>query len=75
VLSDSNRSHDLIRKLELYRSGGVNEYWIVNPFRREILTYIFADYEVQDYQVYDKDSKLASTVCSGLVVAVDEVFL
>ena len=75
VLSESNRSHDLIKKLEVYRGGGVNEYWIVNPFRQEILTYTFIDYEVQDYRVYGKELKLASTACSGLVVAVDEVFL
>lgn len=75
VLSESNRGHDLIKKLEVYRIGGIKEYWIVNPTRGEILTYTFTDYEVQDYQIYGEGSKLSSTACPGLIVSVDEVFL
>lgn len=31
VLNPSNRVHDLARKRALYASGGVREYWIVDP--------------------------------------------
>lgn len=36
VLSPSNRAHDQVRKRELYASGGVREYWIVDPEQRVI---------------------------------------
>ncbi|MFT4041130.1 MAG: Uma2 family endonuclease [Thermomicrobiales bacterium] len=31
VLSPSNRSHDTVRKRDIYARGGVREYWIVDP--------------------------------------------
>jgi len=36
VLSPSNRTHDLLTKRELYRRGGVREYWLVDPEARSI---------------------------------------
>lgn len=36
ILSESTRSKDLIKKLDLYMQGGVEEYWIINPFSEEI---------------------------------------
>ena len=39
ILSPSSRSHDLFRKLNLYRFSGVREYWIIDPDNLKILTY------------------------------------
>lgn len=39
ILSPSNQSHDLVRKLNLYMKYGVKEYWIVNPMQNHILIY------------------------------------
>ena len=39
ILSDSNRSHDLFRKLNKYRFAGVREYWIVDPKKEKIAVY------------------------------------
>ena len=36
VLSPSNRTHDVLTKRELYRRGGVREYWMVDPEERSI---------------------------------------
>ncbi len=40
ILSQSTRSKDLIKKLDLYMSCDIREYWIVNPLNRE-LPFIF----------------------------------
>lgn len=74
VLSESNRGHDLITKLDVYRTGGVKEHWIVNPFRLEFLVYTFANYEVQDYKPYDQEAQVESTALAGLLVPVKTVF-
>ena len=39
VLSPSNRTHDLFRKLNKYLFAGVREYWIVDPQNQETLVY------------------------------------
>jgi Uma2 family endonuclease len=31
ILSESTRRKDLVKKLDLYMSTGIKEYWIVNP--------------------------------------------
>ncbi len=39
VVSPSNRKHDYVRKLALYREAGVREYWIVDPKRERVTVY------------------------------------
>ncbi|MGE5550099.1 MAG: Uma2 family endonuclease, partial [Bacteroidota bacterium] len=34
VLSESTRHKDMLKKLVVYMTGGVGEYWIVNPDNR-----------------------------------------
>ena len=41
VLSPSTRSKDMFIKLNKYRDAGVREYWMVDPVKKMILTYLF----------------------------------
>jgi len=43
VLSDSTRRKDCIKKLDLYMSTGIKEYWIINPSSKEVTIHLFAD--------------------------------
>lgn len=74
VLSESNRSYDMIRKLEVYRVSGVKEYWIANPFSKEIYVYTFNDYKIQDYRVYPSTAHMGSHVLEGLDLLVEQIF-
>ena len=48
ILSPSNKSYDMITKLNLYMSFGVKEYWIVDPMENHIMVYsLDEDLEVQ----------------------------
>jgi prevent-host-death family protein len=74
VLSESTRSFDMVKKLEVYRAGGVKEYWIVNPFTEEVYVYAFVDHEVQDYRVYGKTAQIDSLALVGLDFVVQSIF-
>lgn len=39
IVSPGSRSMDYYTKLSLYRSGGVREYWIVDPMKQTTLVY------------------------------------
>lgn len=39
ILSPSNKSHDMITKLNVYMNFGVKEYWIVDPMENRIMVY------------------------------------
>jgi len=48
ILSPSNKSHDMITKLNLYMNFGVKEYWIVDPMENHIMVYFLdEDLEIQ----------------------------
>lgn len=74
VLSESTRNYDMVKKLDLYRAGGVLEYWIVNPFAEEVYIYNFQNHEVQDYRVYTKSTQLHSTALASFSAPLQEIF-
>jgi Uma2 family endonuclease len=39
VTSSGTRSYDLGEKAQVYREGGVAEYWVVDPERREVVVH------------------------------------
>lgn len=47
IISPSNASHDYVRKLNLYLTAGVREYWIVDPTREMVFVYLFGDEPIQ----------------------------
>ena len=42
-VTSTNRSDDFDRKLWLYRSNGVREYWIIDPKNEKVLVYFFEE--------------------------------
>ena len=45
VLSPSTRRKDMIKKLQKYMDAGVREYWIIDPDKGRIITYLFGKEE------------------------------
>jgi len=55
VLSPSSRRHDCITKLSLYAEADVPEYWIVDPYKEQVLVYTAKeDYTPTIYRFTDK---------------------
>jgi len=73
ILSAGTRSKDLIKKLDLYMSCGVREYWIVNPLSREVTVYLFEDQDISDSTTYRKSETVQSFIFKGLSVELDRI--
>lgn len=74
VLSDSTKSKDLVRKLDLYQESGVQEYWVVNPSSAEIYIYSFTNHTIDRFLTFKGVERAESVVFPGLFVELKGVF-
>lgn len=74
ILSESTRNKDMLKKLDLYLSSGVQEYWIVNPFSNEVYVYFAQQCEIKDYKVYKGSETVKSIVFEQLHMQLEQVF-
>ena len=55
VISPSTRKRDLGLKANVYERSGVREYWLVDPDRRQVVTYLYGeDYEIRVFGFSDR---------------------
>ncbi|NJD02673.1 MAG: type II toxin-antitoxin system Phd/YefM family antitoxin [Ruminiclostridium sp.] len=76
VLSQNTASKDLLKKANLYMNTGVQEYWMVDPFYKSILIYLFTDYRRSNVRLYEEGSGVAaeSFIFEGFSIVLDKVF-
>lgn len=74
VLSETTRNHDLLKKLNLYMAGGVKEYWIINPWNREVYIYSFEPGAIRNYRVFKGAEMAGSDTLEGMTVSLAQVF-
>lgn len=74
VLSRSTRSRDMLKKLELYMQTGVNEYWMVDPDKKEISIFNFEKHDIADRDTYIGDMVAKSKVFKGLEARLADIF-
>lgn len=76
VLSISTRSKDMLKKLDLYKQCGVNEYWIVDPKSRLIYLYSLDQNEIVDNSAFSKSAHecVESIYFPGLKVILNDIF-
>ena len=65
IVSESNSSHDYIRKLMQYQKAGVREYWIVDPFQELVSIMNFEDASKSGQFTF------AESVSSGILEGLD----
>lgn len=74
ILSESTRGKDQVKKLDLYMSTGVREYWIVNPFSREVTVFLFENYDTPKNATYKNGENIVSYIFEGLEVSLESIF-
>lgn len=74
VISEGTRSNDFIKKLDLYMSTGVQEYWIMNPLNGEVSVYEFGEGNIQKNMTYKGKETVSSYYFAGLEVDLGRIF-
>jgi len=71
IVSPSSTRIDYSVKLFKYRTAGVREYWIVNPMKKAVLTYVFEGDENSD--LFSFDDEIPAYVLNDLIVRVSDL--
>ena len=71
IVSPSNPKNDYTIKLFKYRTAGVREYWIVNPMKKVVQTYVFEGIEESD--VYLFEDEIPVYLFDGLTITISDL--
>lgn len=74
ILSESSKRKDFVKKLDLYMSTGVTEYWIVNTDSREVYVYSFKDNNIEGMSTFKGDEYAKSRIFEGFELDLATVF-
>ena len=74
VLSKSTRTHDKVRKLKVYDTFNVAEYWIVDPENDLVSIYRRSDANLALVEKVDFDGTIDSPLFPGFTLAARTVF-
>jgi len=66
VLSPGNTEKEMFTKLDLYRDSGVEEYWVIDPQRGNVIIYKFENYGILETNVFSGNSECESLIYPGL---------
>lgn len=73
-ISPSNKSHDMVTKLNLYMNHGVKEYSIVDPMNERILVYFLDENEDIQFHLAESDSNVKSRLFKEFEINTDDLF-
>ena len=74
ILSRSNKSHDLVRKLNLYMEHGVKEYWIIDPMENRILIYSHDENGEIQFDLVNKGDSAISRIFNHFQIETKNIF-
>lgn len=71
IVSPSSTRMDYSVKLFKYRTAGVREYWIVNPMKKAVQTYVFEGEE--DSNLFSFDEEIPVYIFNGLTIKISDL--
>ena len=74
ILSPSNKSHDMVTKLNLYMNHGVKEYWIVDPIDKRILVYYLDENDEIQFNLAELDCHVKSRLFKEFEIHTNDLF-
>jgi Uma2 family endonuclease len=73
ILSPSNTAIEMHRKLDLYQSAGVPEYWVIDPEEKFVEVYCLENDRYKPHILRLNDT-LQSTLFPGLTIPLETIF-
>jgi Uma2 family endonuclease len=74
ITSESTRRNDYVKKLDIYLSTGVKEYWIVNPIIKEVQIFHFSDNEILENLTFKGNDIVKSFLFDGFTIPIESIF-
>ena len=74
ILSPSTSANDWGYKRDLYAKHGVKEYWLVDPYAKQVMVMLLKDESYEIVGVYREDDTLNSPTLEGLEIDLGRVF-
>lgn len=74
IIAEGTRSKDFIKKLDLYMSTGIKEYWIVNPLNEEVSVYLFKEKNIVKNTTFKNRETAVSDWFDGLTADLGRIF-
>lgn len=74
ILSPGTRGRDQVVKMNVYLSGGVSEYWIIDPRDRKVTLYYFVDMQLEELNLFKYPDVVKSIHFPGLEVPMVDIF-
>ena len=74
ILSPSTSSRDWGYKKDLYEKHGVKEFWLVDPYAKQVIVMLLKDGRYEIVGVYREDDTLRSPTLEGFELDLSRVF-
>jgi Uma2 family endonuclease len=74
IVSEDDPDRDYVEKRAAYATGGIKEYWIVDPRDRSVTLLVLKGRKYQQLGRFADGDRVASEVLSGFSLAVSSVF-
>ena len=74
ILSPSNTAIEMYRKLDLYQSAGVKEYWVIDPEQKLIEVYRLNGGNRYESYILRMGDTVQSTLFPGLAIPLETIF-
>ncbi len=74
ILSPETRSRDMVKKLNVYMEGGINEYWVIEPVKEQVILYSFISKQLDQMVTYKQSEEVNSIYFKGLDISVTDIF-
>lgn len=74
IMSMQTRAKDMVEKPNIYMTGGVIEYWIIDPRDKRVIVYLFKERQPEDICVFTTKDIIAYYTFPQIHIKAGDIF-